>query len=87
MRPTKALLLALSLLIALTAIQAKKLLQLTDATFEHDTQASTGSTTGDWFVSFCDRVKDKQHCMATDAVWTRVAESLNRRVSVAQVDT
>jgi hypothetical protein len=25
---------------------------LTDATFEHDTQASTGSTTGDWFVEF-----------------------------------
>ena len=23
---------------------------LTDATFEHDTQASTGATTGDWFV-------------------------------------
>ena len=24
--------------------------ELTDATFEHDTQASTGATTGDWFV-------------------------------------
>lgn len=23
---------------------------LTDSTFEHDTQASTGATTGDWFV-------------------------------------
>ena len=87
MRPTKALLLAFTLLGALTATQAKKPQQLTDATFEHDTQASTGGTTGDWFVSFCDRVKDKQHCMATDAVWTRVSESLNRRVSVAQVDT
>jgi len=26
--------------------------ELTDATFEHDTQASTGGTTGDWFVMF-----------------------------------
>lgn len=25
---------------------------LTDANFEHDTQASTGATTGDWFVEF-----------------------------------
>lgn len=25
---------------------------LTDKTFEHDTQASTGATTGDWFVEF-----------------------------------
>lgn len=26
--------------------------ELTDANFEHDTQASTGGTTGDWFVMF-----------------------------------
>lgn len=26
--------------------------KLTDATFEHDTQAATGATTGDWFVMF-----------------------------------
>ena len=25
---------------------------LTDATFEHDTQAATGATTGDWFIEF-----------------------------------
>ena len=30
----------------------KKTHILTDATFEHDTQASTGATTGDWFVLF-----------------------------------
>lgn len=24
--------------------------QLTDDSFEHDTQASSGSTTGDWFI-------------------------------------
>lgn len=32
--------------------QRDTLQTLTDATFEHDTQASTGSTTGDWFVFF-----------------------------------
>ena len=25
---------------------------LTDENFEHDTQATTGATTGDWFVMF-----------------------------------
>lgn len=30
----------------------KKTHVLTDASFEHDTQASTGATTGDWFVLF-----------------------------------
>ena len=30
----------------------KKTHILTDGTFEHDTQASTGATTGDWFVLF-----------------------------------
>lgn len=28
----------------------KKTRRLSDSSFEHDTQASTGSTTGDWFV-------------------------------------
>ena len=26
--------------------------ELSDASFEHDTQASSGATTGDWFVIF-----------------------------------
>ena len=28
----------------------KKTVDLSDSNFEHDTQASTGATTGDWFV-------------------------------------
>lgn len=28
----------------------KKSVDLSDSNFEHDTQASTGATTGDWFV-------------------------------------
>lgn len=28
--------------------------ELTDYNFEHDTQATTGSTTGDWLILFCE---------------------------------
>ena len=38
-------------LIAVTRAQYKL---LTDENFEHDTQATTGSTTGDWLLLFCD---------------------------------
>lgn len=34
-------------------IVVAEVLNLTDVTFEHDTQISTGATTGDWFVAFC----------------------------------
>ena len=60
--------------------------ELNDSNFEHDTQATTGSTTGDWFVRFCDI---SSHCSTTDesfGVWGKLAEELNRRVSVAYVD-
>ena len=84
MRPTILSIFALSL-ITFTVV-GKKPIQLTDENFEHDTQASTGATTGDWFISFCDRATNMQHCMATDGIWSRLSETLNRRVSVAQVD-
>ena len=42
--------------------KGKNLLKLDDDTFEHDTQAASGSTTGDWFVVFaapwCERCKE-----------------------------
>jgi len=42
---------ALTTVLALGA-SAKDTVELTDGNFEHDTQASTGMTTGDWFVMF-----------------------------------
>lgn len=33
-------------------VLASEVVELTDANFEHLTQASTGATTGDWFVAF-----------------------------------
>ena len=35
-------------------VEGKKAYQLTDDNFEHDTQATTGATTGDWLVLFCE---------------------------------
>jgi len=58
--------------------------QLTDDNFEHDTQASTGATTGDWLVEFyapwCG------HCKSLAPTWETVATELADRVNVAAVD-
>ena len=88
MRPTYTSI-AIVALLSLVSIgtQAKKPVELTDKNFEHDTQASTGATTGDWFISFCDWDHDEAHkCEQADTIWEQLSESLNRRVSVAQVD-
>ncbi len=46
-----------------------------DATFEHDTQAASGATTGDWLVMFftgwC------PHCTALAPMWEDVGEALH----------
>ncbi|CAM9357918.1 unnamed protein product [Ectocarpus sp. 6 AP-2014] len=57
---------------------------LTDGDFERITQASTGATTGDWFVEFyapwCG------HCRKLDGTWTELAEKLGGEVNVGKVD-
>eukprot|EP00941_MAST-03F_sp_MAST-3F-sp1_P003844 g3844.t1 len=63
-----------------------KVVELTDSTFEHLTQASTGATTGDWFVKFyapwCG------HCQKLAPKWKHVAEKASAEgvYSVAHVD-
>merc|ERR1711988_1976463 len=63
---------------------AKDLIVLTDSNFEHDTQASTGMTTGPWFVKFfapwCG------HCKSMAPAWEEVATQLKGQVNVAEVD-
>jgi len=83
--------LALLLLTLLPVVQLKKapedasnVIVLTSDNFEHDTQASTGGTTGDWFVEFyapwC------RHCQDLAPIWEELAESLKGQVNVAKVD-
>ncbi|GFE54925.1 thioredoxin domain-containing protein [Babesia ovis] len=59
-------------------------IQLTDSNFEKLTQASTGSTTGPWFVKFyapwC------SHCRQMAPAWERVAKELKGVVNVADLD-
>lgn len=57
---------------------------LNNDNFEHLTQASTGATTGDWFVKFyapwC------KHCKDLAPIWEEVANDLKGVVNVAKVD-
>ena len=62
----------------------KRSKELTDKTFEHDTQATTGSTTGDWFVNFCS--KKSRECKEIEPLWDELAERLYGRVTVAHLD-
>ena len=60
--------------------------ELNDKNFEHDTQATTGGTTGDWFVRFCEKTAECNSKDKSFTKWEELAERLNRRVSVAYVD-
>ncbi|XP_030380056.1 uncharacterized protein LOC115628203 [Scaptodrosophila lebanonensis] len=58
--------------------------ELSDDTFEHLTQSSTGATTGDWFVFF---YSDKCiSCQRLYAIWESVAAHLKRRLNVARIN-
>lgn len=57
---------------------------LTDNTFEHLTQASTGATTGDWFVLFY--TDECEACRRLSAGLDSVACSLKGRANVARVN-
>lgn len=58
--------------------------QLTDDNFEHDTQAATGATTGDWFVEFYSPSCPK--CAALEPAFESLARSMRQRVMFGKVD-
>jgi len=58
--------------------------ELDDNTFEHLTQASTGATTGDWFIKFYS--SDSIECQRLQARWETVGAKLKNRVNVARIN-
>ncbi|CAO1312244.1 unnamed protein product [Diamesa hyperborea] len=58
--------------------------ELDDSNFEHLTQASSGSTTGDWLVQFYS--SDCVECQRLQAIWESVAAKLRARLNVARVN-
>ncbi|XP_050432205.1 uncharacterized protein LOC126840481 [Adelges cooleyi] len=58
--------------------------ELDDNSFEHLTQASTGATTGDWFIQFYS--SDSIECQRLQARWETVGAKLKNRANVARVN-
>ncbi|RNA32887.1 thioredoxin domain-containing [Brachionus plicatilis] len=68
----------------LEMFKEKKSVDLSDANFEHDTQASTGATTGDWFVLF-----HKTDCKVSSLIeptWEQASMRPENRVIFAYVN-
>ena len=59
--------------------------ELTDDNFEHDTQATTGSTTGDWLILFCEFERFKR-CRDYEPFWNELAGVLRGKTTVATID-
>ncbi|KAH8314283.1 hypothetical protein KR074_010745, partial [Drosophila pseudoananassae] len=59
--------------------------ELSDDNFEHLTQASTGATTGDWFVFFYSA--ECTVCQRLYAVWESVGGTLKRKMNIARMNS
>lgn len=58
--------------------------ELSDDNFEHLTQASSGATTGDWFIMFYST--DCVDCQRLQARWEAVGAKLRTRMNVARMN-
>jgi len=65
------LLLSALLLLFTNRIHAGDVVELNDSNFEHQTQASTGMTTGSWFILF--KAKNCAHCKRLAPEFARLA--------------
>ena len=75
---------AIYLFSILSLVSNQKLAKvLNDKNFEHDTQATTGSTTGDWFLLFCDSAVCGQQELDT---WDELYGRLRGKATVAYID-
>ena len=63
---------------------SRNVVALTDANFEHDTQAASGATTGTWFVAFV--APWCGHCKNLHPAWDGLADELKGVVNIARVD-
>lgn len=59
----------------ITMAIAKRAIILTDENFEHDTQAASGSTTGDWLVLFCEPNRFEE-CAEIMPMWDELSNLL-----------
>jgi protein disulfide-isomerase-like protein len=65
-------------------LRDSKVVYLNDANFEHDTQAASGATTGDWFVMF--GAEGCKPCENMRPAWEYVAQDLKGKVNVAYIE-
>ncbi|XP_048581657.1 thioredoxin domain-containing protein [Nematostella vectensis] len=58
---------------------------LDDDSFEHLTQASTGSTTGDWLIAFSSKSESCEACKKIDEAFLAIQKKFGHKVVVAKV--
>jgi len=63
----------------------KELIILWDDNFEHYTQASTGATTGDWLVLFCNMEKRSKSCSELKKQFMHIAKRKDGLMNVAMI--
>merc|ERR1712216_618227 len=79
------------LVVAVAQATPNSVISLSDADFEHQTQAVTGSTTGDWFIKFC--LPGSDDCKLLAPVYAELGEKIaalkaeeGAYVNIAEVD-
>ena len=83
---TTALVLAFCLL-STTVVKAAKVVVLTDDNFEHDTQATSGSTTGSWLVLFYSgNDAEVKHILETPVASKESSEEGEEPIKTTMVD-